>query len=119
MGKIGAIELIVLLIISSLYFIPTIIAFSRKRNNRTAIFILNLFLGWTFVGWIASLVWACVADKPQTIVVNNSYSSSEKTSDPNKIEDKFESLKKLKDLLDSGVLSQSEFEEQKARILKS
>jgi hypothetical protein len=22
---------------------------------------LNLFLGWTLLGWIAALVWACMA----------------------------------------------------------
>lgn len=31
--------------------------------------------------------------------------------------DKFEQLKKLKELLDSGVLTQKEFEEQKAKLL--
>jgi hypothetical protein len=23
------------------------------------IFLVNLFFGWTFVGWIISLIWAC------------------------------------------------------------
>lgn len=41
------------------YFLPIIVAFIRKNNNCLAIFILNLFLGWTFVGWVIALVWAC------------------------------------------------------------
>jgi Superinfection immunity protein len=41
-----------------LYFIPSLIASHRTHRNKTAIFILNLFTGWTFAGWIASLVWA-------------------------------------------------------------
>ncbi|MCW8797467.1 MAG: superinfection immunity protein [Prosthecochloris sp.] len=40
------------------YFLPTIIGFLRKQNNKTAILVLNLFLGWTFLGWVVSLVWA-------------------------------------------------------------
>lgn len=40
------------------YFLPTIMASSRDHNNTAAIFILNLFLGWTFVGWVIALVWS-------------------------------------------------------------
>lgn len=38
------------------YFLPIIVAFIRKNNNCLTIFILNLFLGWTFVGWVIALV---------------------------------------------------------------
>lgn len=41
-----------------LYFIPTIIAFFRQHNNKLAIFLLNLFLGWTLLGWVIALVWS-------------------------------------------------------------
>jgi hypothetical protein len=40
------------------YFIPALIAAIRQRQT-LAIFVLNLFLGWTFVGWVVALVWAC------------------------------------------------------------
>ena len=40
------------------YFLPTIVAAARKHNNEGAIFALNLLLGWTFLGWVAALVWA-------------------------------------------------------------
>ncbi|WP_025733324.1 superinfection immunity protein [Carnimonas nigrificans] len=43
------------------YFIPTVIAFMRGHKNRIAIFLLNLLLGWTFLGWVASLVWSFTA----------------------------------------------------------
>lgn len=119
MGRLGVAEILLLfVIILPLYFLPTIIALSRKKNNQTGIFILNLFLGWTFVGWIVSLVWACTTNKSQTFVVNNSYPSFEK-KDSNENTDKFENLQKLKGLLDSGVLTQAEFEEQKSKILQS
>jgi hypothetical protein len=40
------------------YFIPALVAFSRKHHNAGAICALNIFLGWTVVGWVVSLVWA-------------------------------------------------------------
>jgi hypothetical protein len=40
------------------YFLPTIVAFYRKHHRAWAIFALNLFLGWTVVGWIIAMVWA-------------------------------------------------------------
>jgi len=40
------------------YFLPTLISWIRKHPNQTSIAILNLFLGWTFIGWVVALVWA-------------------------------------------------------------
>jgi hypothetical protein len=40
------------------YWIPTIVAFMRKHPSKGAILVLNMFFGWTFVGWLISLVWA-------------------------------------------------------------
>ena len=40
------------------YFLPTIMAFSQKKKNAGAILALNFFLGWTFIGWVVSLIWA-------------------------------------------------------------
>jgi hypothetical protein len=124
MGRIGATELLVVAIpFLALYFLPSLIALSRKKTNRTAIILLNFFLGWTFIGWIAALVWAFTTNKePQTIVVNNnSYPKEEILSSlqKNDFDEKLNNLKKLKDLLDSGVLSQEEFEQQKSKILTS
>ena len=58
------------------YFLPTIIAFIRRSNSATGVFLLNLFLGWTFIGWIISLVWAIASrNTSSTIIVNNNYSN--------------------------------------------
>lgn len=40
------------------YFLPWIVATFRHHNNRSAIAALNLFLGWTVLGWIGAFVWA-------------------------------------------------------------
>ena len=39
-----------------LYFLPTILAFYKKRQNVGLITVLNLFFGWTIVIWILCLV---------------------------------------------------------------
>jgi hypothetical protein len=43
-----------------LYFLPAIIG--REKRDATGIFLLNLFLGWTLIGWLIALVWACSAE---------------------------------------------------------
>ena len=50
-----------LVMLTLLYFIPSIIAFSRHHHNRTAIKRLNVVLGWSVLGWIAALVWALIS----------------------------------------------------------
>jgi len=47
-----------------LYFLPSIIAVARGKRDLLAIFLLNLFLGWSIIGWIVALVWAVKHDAP-------------------------------------------------------
>jgi hypothetical protein len=56
-------SLIFLLFSIGLYFAPTFIAYNQERRNALSIFILNLFLGWTFLGWVGALIWAVANDK--------------------------------------------------------
>lgn len=49
---------IVFIFSSAIYFLPTIIAVAGRRRNTFAIFLLNLLLGWTFIGWVVALVWS-------------------------------------------------------------
>lgn len=46
------------------YFIPTVVARNAYHRHLTAIFVLNLFLGWTFIGWVIALVWANMDQAP-------------------------------------------------------
>ena len=41
-----------------IYFIPAIIANNRKHLSSGAILVFNIFLGWTFLGWVLALVWS-------------------------------------------------------------
>ena len=123
MGRIGATELLVVGIpLIAIYFLPSLIALSRKKTNGAAIILLNFFLGWTFIGWIVSLIWACLKhNETHTIVVNNTPYVKDENSllQKNDFDEKLNSLQKLKDLLDSGILSQEEFEQQKSKLLQS
>lgn len=51
-------EIILLVLVVSAYFLPFLIAFARSHHNSLAIFVLVLVLGWTLIGWLAALVWA-------------------------------------------------------------
>ena len=63
--------LVLALLILAVYMLPTIVAFSRGRHNKVAILVLNVFLGWTLLGWVISLVWAVSSTKPTVVVVEN------------------------------------------------
>jgi hypothetical protein len=41
-----------------LYFLPSTIAYRRKKKNAASILVVNAFLGWTLVGWVVALAWA-------------------------------------------------------------
>ncbi len=47
------------------YFLPAAIARMRQHPYFIAIAILNTLLGWTVIGWIASLAWACRSIEPR------------------------------------------------------
>jgi len=50
-----------------MYFLPTIIAAVRSKRDTLAIFLLNLFLGWSVIGWIVALIWAAKNDVPAVV----------------------------------------------------
>ena len=57
-GFVGIIIVVCILASLALYAAPSIIAFNRGHQNKAAILALNILTGWSFVGWVASLVWA-------------------------------------------------------------
>ncbi len=48
--------LIIVGTLNALYFLPSIIA--RKKTNDFKVMLVNLFFGWTFIGWVIALVMA-------------------------------------------------------------
>ena len=47
-----------------MYFLPSILAFAKSKRDTAAILLLNIFLGWTVIGWVVALVWAAKTDVP-------------------------------------------------------
>lgn len=45
----------------AVYFLPNWVASARKHHNANAIFVTNLLLGWTVLGWIGALIWSLTA----------------------------------------------------------
>jgi hypothetical protein len=46
------------------YWVPTIVAMIRQVPNKGSIIVINLFLGWSVIGWIVALAMAC-RSRPQ------------------------------------------------------
>jgi len=59
--------LIILIPLIIVYFLPTMIASSRKHKNTGSIFIINLFLGLTFLGWVIALAIALSHDDTKRV----------------------------------------------------
>lgn len=49
----------------AVYLLPTIVAYTRKVPNTGSVFVINLFLGWTLIGWVVALAMAA-RSVPQT-----------------------------------------------------
>ena len=56
-GSLG-LGIVMLILLIGLYFLPAIVASNRKHLSAGAIFVFNLLLGWTFLGWVLALVWS-------------------------------------------------------------
>jgi hypothetical protein len=52
---------ILLMLTLLIYMLPTLIAFSREHPWRAAIAVINIFLGWTLIGWFVVFLWAALA----------------------------------------------------------
>lgn len=98
----------VVVICFALYFIPALVAFGNNHPQTSAIFALNLFLGWTLLGWVIALVWACVkSEEKETKTVINKINSSAA-----------DEIKKLAELKEQGILTDEEFNARKKQILE-
>lgn len=83
--------------------IPWFIAVSREHKDENIIFWICLFFGWLLIPWLACIIWACQAPKAE-----------QRDNNSNKYED----LEKLQNLKENGVISESEFEIEKQKLLR-
>ena len=42
----------------ALYFLPTIVAVNRRVPNVGSVVVINIFLGWSFIGWVVAMAMA-------------------------------------------------------------
>jgi hypothetical protein len=64
---------LLILCVIAIYFIPSIVSKRRKCKAHNGILAINLFLGWTFIGWVISLAWAASGEPmPATITTAQS-----------------------------------------------
>jgi hypothetical protein len=54
--------LVICMLAAILYFVPTWVAISRGAKNACGILLLNLFLGWSLLGWVIALIWSVCAE---------------------------------------------------------
>ena len=89
----------------ALYFLPYLIANKREHQQTRAIYILNIFAGWTVVAWIVALIWAHTVPS-ENIHIHEAETKSEAGK-----------IREFKELYDSGIISKEEFEEKKRQLL--
>jgi heme/copper-type cytochrome/quinol oxidase subunit 3 len=53
-----ALGVIGIILSSALYFVPTLVGYRRQDKNLLSLFVFNLLLGFTFVGWVIALAYA-------------------------------------------------------------
>lgn len=46
----------------AIYLAPFIIALARGSKRTGGVFVINIFLGWTVLGWVIALAWAAGSD---------------------------------------------------------
>lgn len=62
-------SLLAFLLAVAMYFLPAIIAHQRHHVSSGAILLINFFLGWSIIGWIVCLAWACSGNTRQQVVI--------------------------------------------------
>jgi S1-C subfamily serine protease len=49
---------LIIIVLAGAYFIPTIVAWKKRHENAVAVTLVNVFLGWSVIAWIITLIWA-------------------------------------------------------------
>ena len=64
----------------------------RRHNNKIPILIVNILLGWTFIGWVVALIWSFTSNTE-----NQATNNQNRTDNDDSLIDQLERLKKLRD----------------------
>ncbi len=93
-----------------LYFLPTIVAHSRNHPSFLAIFIVNLLLAWSLIGWVVALVWSFADLRVVFLRTDENFGGAKS---------EVEAIEKLAELRDRGIITEQEFNAKKKRILEN
>lgn len=63
----GAMLLIVVVFGLMAYFLPYILGKLRGVSNPDLLFMVNLWLGWTLLGWLVCLIWAALGQSQDQV----------------------------------------------------
>jgi len=99
----------VMLLLVVVYFLPAIVAGMRSHHSAGAIFVLNLLLGWTLLGWVVALVWAFTRPTPSHTVLLQSRDIEPSVADE---------IRKLADLKSEGYITDDDFNKRKAELFR-
>ena len=102
-------SLIISFILTSLYFLPYLTAQKQSHIKLRTIYLLNIFTGWTVIGWIGIMIWLYTPTKPQNHTHSNKQIVNERL--------KYKQL--LDELLNSGAISQEEYQQRIDELLNS
>jgi hypothetical protein len=116
----GGDSFVFLLVVFCIYFLPTLVAATRDRTNSGAIFVLNLFLGWTLIGWVVAFIWSVAADEKANAVPRRKADSQRPAPpQPQSTSSPAGELEKLASMRERGLLTDAEFDAAKRRVLNA
>jgi hypothetical protein len=76
----NAVSFLILITAPALYMLPTFEAWKNKQPNLVSIALVNVFLGWSLIGWVVALAWAFKSPSPNIVVLpTNVETETEKT----------------------------------------
>jgi hypothetical protein len=62
---------VLLIVLCACYWFPTYVGVIRRVPNLGSVIVVNLFGGWTFLGWVIALAMAFRSTRPQKVVVTH------------------------------------------------
>jgi hypothetical protein len=116
------------LIVGIIYVFPTVLAFQRNHPNRWIILVINVAFGGTVIGWGIALIWAMRSvhrvgsassggESGLNLFINDVKKTQAVEPPPLPQTSPSHELERLHDLFVKGVISQTEFDGLKAKLL--
>jgi hypothetical protein len=97
------------------YLLPTIVAFALDRPAGFGIALINLFFGWSGIGWITAFIWACTRPAGTMTITSQSKPPPVPTTTP----DVAAELATLRRLREADLITEEEYLSRRVRVLDS